>query len=133
LHVPSGFGSDVVVVVLVVVVEEVDVVVLDDVVVELVVAAEPGGPEWQWFLSPLPNPGRHGTDVDEVAVAAPWEWPVPPVIAHADAPDRTIAVTTDTARLNARSDRSISRPLVRAAEPSASLLFDGYRRRPLES
>jgi hypothetical protein len=58
-----------------VVVDVVAVVVLvdvaGDVVGELVVeVASLGGPEWQWFLSPWPKPGRHGTDVDETAVAA---------------------------------------------------------------
>ena len=46
----------------------VDEVVVEEVVLDvLVLVVEPGGPEWQWFLSPLPNPGRHGADVDELA------------------------------------------------------------------
>jgi hypothetical protein len=99
----------------------VDEVLLDDVLVEVVPVVAPGGPEWQWFLSPWPNPGRQGAVVDVLVAATPWEWPIPPVMAQAEAPESTMAVTTDTARLNARSDRSISVPLVWAARPSASL------------
>ena len=112
-----------------VVVEE---LVLDEVLVELVLVVDPGGPEWQWFLSPWPNPGLHGADVDELVAAAWWDRPAPPAMAHAEAPESTIAVTTDTARLNARSDRSISVPLVCAAQPSASIHCDEISARPAQ-
>jgi hypothetical protein len=49
--------------------------------------------------------------VDELLAAARG-WLTPPVMAQADAPESTSAVTTETARLNARSDRSIYDPLV---------------------
>jgi hypothetical protein len=60
------------IVVLVVEVVLVELVLVEPVLVVLVEDASPGGPEWQWFLSPWPQPGLHGLVVpvvDEVPLA----------------------------------------------------------------
>jgi hypothetical protein len=105
-----------VLVVEVVLVEVLVEVLLVDVLVEVLVEVvlgvarfRPGGPEWQWFRSPFPQPGWQGTVVDEL-VGGVWGLPLtPPEIAQADAPVRTTAATTDAASLNTRAVRSTTR------------------------
>jgi hypothetical protein len=89
-------------VLVVVVLVDVDpVVVLVDVVL-----CRPGGPEWQWFLSPYPQPGLHAVLEELVALPLPpcplanatpvLLPPIPPAATKAPIMDRAMTAATIT-------------------------------------
>jgi hypothetical protein len=100
LVVEPGVVVDVVLVVEVVLLE--DVVLVEVGLVDVLVVTDPGGPSWQWFTSPWPQPGRH--DIEELVVSCGLPWTAgPPEMAHADPPESTAAAATPATNLSARS------------------------------